>query len=102
MARRHIYIAGMWLLCVVFSCKKDDNNKVKFGWAKNGKTFFYDQYKGSAILKEYLKIAIWDNQFFQNDVAASTYMDILDRNFVVKKGGLFGLACEDCGFGFFS
>ncbi len=92
----------MLLLSTIVSCKKDDNHKIKFGWTKNGSVYFYDQYKGSSVTKDYLKLAIYDDEFFQNDVAASTYMDILDRHFVVKKGGLFGLACEECNFGFFS
>lgn len=102
MITKQTYIIGIFILCVLYSCKKDDNDKVKFGWAKNGKTFFYDQYKGSGVVKDYLRLAIYDNEFFQDNVAASTYMDILDRHFVIKKGGLFGLACEECNFGFFS
>jgi len=97
-----VLFIGMFILSEIISCKKDDSRKAKFGWAKNGKTFFYDQYKGSTIVKDYLKLGIRDNKFFQNGIAASTYMDILDRQFVVKKDGLFGLACEECGFGFFS
>lgn len=91
---------------MLISCKKDDNNivsdKVKFGWAKNGKKLYYDQYKGANIVKDYLKLAISDNRFFQNDVASSDYMDIFDKDFIIKKEGLFGLACVDCSVGLFS
>jgi hypothetical protein len=89
-------------LSSVISCKKDDNKKVKFGWTRNGSVYFYDQYKGPSVVKNYFKLAIYDNRFYQNDINASVYMDILNRNFIVKKGGLFGLACEECNFGFFS
>jgi hypothetical protein len=97
--RKVLFIGMSILLAVIISCKKDDTRKAKFSWVKNGKAFIYDQYKGSTIVHDYLKIVISDNQFFQNDVAASSYMDVLDRHFVVKKEGLFGLACEDCSFG---
>ena len=87
------------LFCSIhIGCKKENN----FSWAKNGKIFYYDQYKGSNIVKDYIQLAIYDNQFFQNNVAAPLPMDILDRKFVIKKNGLFGLACEDCSIGYFT
>ena len=96
-----VSIIVMLLLSSMISCKKDDNHKVKFGWAKNGSVYFYDQYKGSSIVKNYFKLAIYNGRFFQNDIGASVNMDIVEGDFIVKKGGLFGLACEECSFGFF-
>lgn len=95
------FLTTVIIFSTLVSCTKDENNKEEFSWAQNGKTFFYDRYEGSDTVKDYLKLAIFDNQFFQNDVAASVYMDILDRPFTIKKGGLFGQACEDCDIGFF-
>lgn len=95
-------LATVILLMVVSTCKKDENHKVKFGWAKNGNVFFYDWYKGSSIKKDSLKLEIINNRFFQNDIAANVNLDIYENNFVVKKGGIYGLGCNSCDFGFFS
>jgi hypothetical protein len=86
-------ILHLLLLPIVLatSCKKDVNDKVEFKWAKNGTLLFYDQYKNSVIAKDYLKILIIDNRFLQN----GTYMKILDTEFKIKKGGLYGLYCYD-------
>lgn len=106
MKLQNFFLIALFLFCMLISCKKNNNVKVndiiKFGWAKNGKKLYYDQYKGSNIVKDYLKLTISDNRFFQNDVASSDYMDIVDKGFVIKKEGLFGLACVDCSMGLFS
>lgn len=88
----------MVIILIIFylsACKKDVNNQIEFKWAENGTILFYDQYKNSAIVKDYLKIEILDNNFFVNGVVGNSYMKILDRQFTRKKGGLYGLYCDD-------
>ena len=88
------------VLIFFFSCTKDDNNKVRFGWLKSGNKLYYDYFTKTDTLKDFRDLLVY-NKFYEEDPARSSSYQlmfrILDRDFIVKKGGLYGKACENCG-----
>lgn len=81
---------------IVFnSCKKDPNNEIKYAWAINGTKLFYDRYTQTDTIKNSLTFTIIDN-VFTGQAKPSIILNVLDRKFKIKKGGLFGIACDDC------
>lgn len=95
------------------SCNKGTEviNKVyKFGWAKTGNKLYYDYYTATDTLKDYRYLSIYNfssktafreeipkydtGTFFNNPL----FFRILDRGFVIKEDGLYGIGCESCGF----
>jgi hypothetical protein len=86
----------VWFLT---SCDKD-NTSTKFGWLKQGNKLYYDYYTATDTLPDYRYLSI-ENRIREKSPASATFYQLLIRtlnsDFVVKKGGLYGLACADCG-----
>lgn len=84
-----------------YSCKKDENKKTKFGWVKSGNKLYYDYNTSSGTIHDFRYLEILD-RFYENDPTNSniyeTMFRIIDRDLVVKKGGIYGVACENCSF----
>ncbi|UYZ63564.1 hypothetical protein [Hymenobacter weizhouensis] len=98
------YTATIIILACLCSCTKDENKKIKFGWAKAGNRLYYDYYTPTDTIRDSRRIIIHER--FQEDIlntSTSTnnilYFRILDHDIVVKKGGLYGRAVENCGWG---
>lgn len=85
------------------SCHKDENDKVKFGWVKGGNRLYYDYYSPTDTIRDCRYLLILDNLFMENNPSSTDnfgmIFNILNRDHVVKKGGLYGLACENCDMG---
>ncbi len=93
-------IVFFMLIGFFFSCRKDENKKIKFNWIKNQNTLFYNIYTDNKVQIESFTLTVSINRFSQNSFGNNVGMDLMGRNLIVKKGGLFGEACKfDCGFG---
>ena len=83
------------------SCKKDENKKVKFSWARTGNRLYYDYFTPSDTIHDFRCIEIADRFYEQEPANSGNYQlmfRIINRDIIVKKGGLYGIACESCGF----
>lgn len=73
----------------------------KFDWVATGNKLYYDYYRTTDTLRDF-RLLLIANRFYEQDPANSSSYQlmfrILARDFVVKKGGLYGIACESCGF----
>jgi hypothetical protein len=89
------------MLCA--SCAKDDNQKIKFGWAKEGTRLVYDYYTATDTIPNYRELYISD-RFMEsapgNQDSYELLFHLISREFKVKRGGLYGVECSECrGFG---
>ena len=86
-------------IVITGSCKKEEN-KMKFAWVKDGNKFYYDYYTPTDTIKDFRNLLVGAQRFMEQDPRnANSYetMFRLVHRMVVKKGGLYGLACESCG-----
>lgn len=84
------------ILTFIFnSCKKDPNNEIKYAWATNGTKLFYDRYTETDTIKNSLTFTIKDNTFI-GQANPSIMINVLESKFKIKKGGLYGIDCDNC------
>ena len=99
--RKTICLTLTMLFVILFSCKKEENKK-KFEWVRPGNKMYYDYYTSTDTTKDFRYLEIFANRFHELDPSNAnsyeTMFQIIDRDLVVKKGGLYGLACKSCGF----
>ncbi len=88
------------LVFIFNSCKKDPNNEIKYAWATNGTKLYYDRYTEIDTIKNSLTFTIIDN-IFTGQASPSIILNVLDDKFKIKKGGLYGIACDECSIGYF-
>ena len=95
------WLASAMLFIIVSSCKKAENKK-KFDWVRPGNKMYYDYYTPIDTVKDFRYLEIFSNRFYELDPTnASVYeamFYIIQRDLVIKKDGLYGLACKSCGF----
>ena len=100
--RKVIYLITTLLIVITSSCKKEENKK-KFDWVREGNKMYYDYYTPTDTIKDFRYLEIVAQRFSEQDPTNSSFYEtmfrIINRDLVVKKGGLYGLACEECGFG---
>ena len=77
------------------SCKKDPGNEIKYAWVTNGTKLFYNRYTETDTLKNSLIFTVTD-KFLSGQAKPSILLNVLDRKFKINKGGLYGIACDDC------
>jgi len=100
--RKVIYLTSTVLFAILlYSCKKEENKK-KFDWVQEGNKMYYDYCTPTDTIKDFRYLQIVAQRFSEQDPSNSSFYEtmfqIIDRDLVVKKGGLYGLACESCGF----
>jgi hypothetical protein len=91
-------------LTLLAGCERDDNHKIKFGWVKPGVRLYYDFYSAADTIRDSRSLQVAVGRFSEKILnpdpkGYGRVLDLLDRDLVVKKGGLYGMACESCGMG---
>lgn len=101
--RKVILLLSVILSALFHSCHKDKNDQVKFGWVKGGTRLYYDYYSPTDTIRDCRYLLIFASRFMEKNPSGTDnfgmLFDVPDRDIVVKKGGLYGLACENCDMG---
>ncbi len=97
MRLKYILILGLLLAGLFTSCNKDENKKAGFGALSEGAVLFFDKYDGSDIKVDYYSITVADRLYQAGEgTSTSGLMNIIDTEIAIKRGGLYGLAYENC------
>lgn len=81
------------------SCTKEQRT---FGWVRTGTKLYYDYYTLSDTTRDFRSLIIagrFYEEFPGGGLGNQYLFRILDRDIKVKYDGLYGMACEDCGWG---
>jgi hypothetical protein len=101
--RVSIYFVIIFLFA---SCSKDENKKIKFGWYKEETRLVYDFYSATDTIQDFRVLLISKGFLETSPNGPNPYEVIFDQfkqigKYTVKRGGLYGIECKDCRFGFF-
>jgi hypothetical protein len=97
MKSKTLLILSILTLMIIY-CKKDENKLVKFGWAKDGNRLFFDFYGNTDTIKDFRTLYV-SGRFLEGAPTTPNNYPVLfyiwDKDFVIKKGGLYGATCAD-------
>lgn len=100
--RTILYAILSAVLMIAASCDKGVLGKKKFGWLDEGTKLYYDYYTPAGTRTDVRRLLI-GSRIFEQELANSDVHElmfrVLDRDFIVKRDGLYGVACESCGMG---